>query len=289
MFSYLSQTSHPSPSRPSRATSLADLIGVDFALINRNRKREQNKRIRAAQRSAKGILSTQSSFSDLRSGLSTPMEASLASLPPQGSTSTSASRSTSMSTEDNGGIPRSISDDLGRVSLDSSSSALEVGNGNGTATGSRPQLSQIANGVHQNESGEWVVHDEDGRRITSGGSRSRERRETYKNPIGSNFNSNSTSNIREEEQKVNEDDGEEETKMEILVGDVAGKVAILVDDMVDTGRTLALAAKTLEDAGAAKVYAIISHGLLSGKSVDLIKKLCLEKLVVSFKSWEGLL
>lgn len=62
------------------------------------------------------------------------------------------------------------------------------------------------------------------------------------------------------------------------------KVAILVDDMVDTGRTLALAAKTLQDAGAAKVYAIISHGLLSGKSVDLIKKLCLEKLVVSFRN-----
>ncbi len=64
------------------------------------------------------------------------------------------------------------------------------------------------------------------------------------------------------------DDSEDEntSRMEILVGDVKGKVAILVDDMVDTGRTLALAAKTLEAAGAAKVYAIITHGLLT--SVD---------------------
>lgn len=58
-------------------------------------------------------------------------------------------------------------------------------------------------------------------------------------------------------------------------------MAILVDDMVDTGRTLALAAKTLEDAGAAKVYAIITHGLLSGQAIDLLKKLTLEKLVVT--------
>ena len=49
-------------------------------------------------------------------------------------------------------------------------------------------------------------------------------------------------------------------KMEVLVGDVRDKVAILVDDMIDTGNTLALAARSLADNGAKKVYAIVSHG-----------------------------
>ena len=48
--------------------------------------------------------------------------------------------------------------------------------------------------------------------------------------------------------------------MEVLVGDVRDKVAILVDDMIDTGNTLALAARSLVDNGARKVYALISHG-----------------------------
>ena len=59
-------------------------------------------------------------------------------------------------------------------------------------------------------------------------------------------------------------DDEEETraveKMELLVGDVKGRVAILLDDMVDTGHTVRLAAGVLKDAGAKEVYAIISHG-----------------------------
>jgi ribose-phosphate pyrophosphokinase len=52
-----------------------------------------------------------------------------------------------------------------------------------------------------------------------------------------------------------------EEKMEILVGDVRGKNAILLDDMIDTGETLTLAAKELDQAGAKAVYAIVSHGL----------------------------
>lgn len=51
--------------------------------------------------------------------------------------------------------------------------------------------------------------------------------------------------------------------------------------MVDTGRTLALAAKTLKDAGARAVYAHISHGLLSGQATNLLRRLDLEKLVVT--------
>lgn len=52
-------------------------------------------------------------------------------------------------------------------------------------------------------------------------------------------------------------------KMELLVGDVKGKVAILIDDMIDTGHTVRLAAGVLKEAGAKEVYALISHGTLS--------------------------
>lgn len=48
--------------------------------------------------------------------------------------------------------------------------------------------------------------------------------------------------------------------MELLVGDVKGRVAVLVDDMIDTGHTVRLAAQVLRDAGAKEVYALISHG-----------------------------
>lgn len=51
--------------------------------------------------------------------------------------------------------------------------------------------------------------------------------------------------------------------------------------MVDTGRTLALAAKTLKEAGAKAVYAHISHGILSGASIDLLRRLDMQRLVVT--------
>lgn len=48
--------------------------------------------------------------------------------------------------------------------------------------------------------------------------------------------------------------------MELLVGDVKGKVAILIDDMIDTGHTVRLAAGVLRENGAKEVYALVSHG-----------------------------
>ncbi|KAF9010834.1 phosphoribosyltransferase-like protein [Cyathus striatus] len=54
--------------------------------------------------------------------------------------------------------------------------------------------------------------------------------------------------------------GKSQDKMELLVGDVEGKVAILVDDMIDTGHTLTLAVKTLHEKGAKSIHALISHG-----------------------------
>lgn len=67
----------------------------------------------------------------------------------------------------------------------------------------------------------------------------------------------------------------------VLVGDVRGKIAILVDDMADTCGTLGLAAKTLVENGAEKVYAIVAHGILSGKAIKVINDSVIEKLVVT--------
>src|SRR4051812_10443286 len=67
----------------------------------------------------------------------------------------------------------------------------------------------------------------------------------------------------------------------VLVGSVRGKTAILVDDMADTCGTLGLAAKHLLEEGATKVYALVTHGILSGPAVKVIKESGMEKLLVT--------
>ena len=66
-----------------------------------------------------------------------------------------------------------------------------------------------------------------------------------------------------------------------LVGDVRGKVAILVDDMADTCGTLAKAADTLRKNGAKDVVALVTHGILSGNAIETLKKGSLSQLVVT--------
>ncbi|KAJ7581152.1 phosphoribosyltransferase-like protein [Mycena floridula] len=70
-------------------------------------------------------------------------------------------------------------------------------------------------------------------------------------------------------------------RMEILVGDVKDKVAILVDDMIDSGKTLMLAAKTLHEKGAKSIHAVICHGLLSETNLTLVEQLPIVQLVVT--------
>ncbi|KAE8195724.1 hypothetical protein A4X06_0g3438 [Tilletia controversa] len=67
----------------------------------------------------------------------------------------------------------------------------------------------------------------------------------------------------------------------VLVGNVEGKVAILVDDMADTCGTLDLAADRLVESGAERVIAIVTHGVLSGPALTRITNSKLEKLVVT--------
>ncbi|KAF8915336.1 phosphoribosyltransferase-like protein [Mucidula mucida] len=67
----------------------------------------------------------------------------------------------------------------------------------------------------------------------------------------------------------------------VLVGHVKDKVAILVDDMADTCGTLCLAARHLAEAGTSKVYAIVTHGILSGNALKSVDESALEKLIVT--------
>ncbi|HUG54376.1 MAG TPA: ribose-phosphate pyrophosphokinase [Vicinamibacteria bacterium] len=66
-----------------------------------------------------------------------------------------------------------------------------------------------------------------------------------------------------------------------VVGDVAGRTALVVDDMVDTGGTLAKVAQALQEAGAREVLASATHALLSGKAMERIEKSPLSRLIVT--------
>jgi ribose-phosphate pyrophosphokinase len=64
-----------------------------------------------------------------------------------------------------------------------------------------------------------------------------------------------------------------------IVGDVDGKIAIIVDDMIDTAGTITAAARAIMDAGAKKVYACCTHALLSKPAIDRINESVLEEVV----------
>ena len=65
-----------------------------------------------------------------------------------------------------------------------------------------------------------------------------------------------------------------------IIGDIKGKTAILVDDMIDTAGTITNGAQALIDRGASKVYACCTHGVLSGPAIERIKNSCIEQLVM---------
>ncbi|MCW2574162.1 MAG: prs, partial [Modestobacter sp.] len=66
-----------------------------------------------------------------------------------------------------------------------------------------------------------------------------------------------------------------------VVGDVEGRVCILVDDMIDTGGTIVAAADTLFAAGAADVIIAATHGVLSGPAVDRLKNSRVSDVIVT--------
>ncbi|RDD46811.1 Ribose-phosphate pyrophosphokinase 1 [Trichoplax sp. H2] len=81
--------------------------------------------------------------------------------------------------------------------------------------------------------------------------------------------------IHKERQKANE------VARMVLVGDVKDTTAILVDDMADTCGTVCTAAEKLIEAGAAQIYAIMTHGVLSGPALQRLENSPIESVVVT--------
>jgi ribose-phosphate pyrophosphokinase len=79
-----------------------------------------------------------------------------------------------------------------------------------------------------------------------------------------------------------------------IVGNIEGKTAIIIDDIIDTAGTITLAADALTENGAKAVYACCTHPVLSGPAVERIKNSAIKELVVTNtiplpkeKSFEG--
>jgi ribose-phosphate pyrophosphokinase len=66
-----------------------------------------------------------------------------------------------------------------------------------------------------------------------------------------------------------------------IIGDVEGKTAVILDDMIDTAGTLTEAAHAVLDRGATKVFAAATHGVLSGPAVDRIMNSKIERVIVT--------
>jgi ribose-phosphate pyrophosphokinase len=66
-----------------------------------------------------------------------------------------------------------------------------------------------------------------------------------------------------------------------VVGNVAGSVCVLVDDMIDTAGTIVSAANLLRDRGATEVWVAATHGVLSGPAVDRLKNAPIRQVVVT--------
>jgi ribose-phosphate pyrophosphokinase len=66
-----------------------------------------------------------------------------------------------------------------------------------------------------------------------------------------------------------------------MVGDVNGKVALILDDMIDTAGTLCEAASAVMDHGASEVFAVATHGVLSGPAYDRIEQSPLKSVIVT--------
>lgn len=66
-----------------------------------------------------------------------------------------------------------------------------------------------------------------------------------------------------------------------MVGEVEGKTAIIVDDMISTGGTLAEAARALKERGASAVYACATHGIFAADAINIVDKSVLVQTVVT--------
>jgi ribose-phosphate pyrophosphokinase len=75
--------------------------------------------------------------------------------------------------------------------------------------------------------------------------------------------------------------GANEAQVMNVIGDVKGRNALIVDDIVDTAGTLVHSVEALRDAGASDVYACCTHGVLSGPAIERLETSSLNELVVT--------
>ena len=66
-----------------------------------------------------------------------------------------------------------------------------------------------------------------------------------------------------------------------IIGDVEGKKAILIDDMLNTGRTFSEAAEIVKKNGATEIYAVASHGLFAGNATQLLDAAPIQEILVT--------
>lgn len=72
-----------------------------------------------------------------------------------------------------------------------------------------------------------------------------------------------------------------QAEVQHIIGDVKGKIAIMVDDMIDTARTLCAGAKALKEEGALEVFAMATHPVLSGDAIERIEASELKEVIVT--------
>jgi ribose-phosphate pyrophosphokinase len=66
-----------------------------------------------------------------------------------------------------------------------------------------------------------------------------------------------------------------------IVGNVEGKICILIDDIIDTAGTITIGANALIESGAKEVYACCTHPVLSGPAIERIQNSSIKELVVT--------
>jgi ribose-phosphate pyrophosphokinase len=72
-----------------------------------------------------------------------------------------------------------------------------------------------------------------------------------------------------------------ESEVMNIIGDVKDKIAVIIDDMIDTAGTICKAASAIMDRGAKEVYAVATHPVLSGPAVERLAQSPIKEVVVS--------
>ncbi|HLA61908.1 MAG TPA: ribose-phosphate pyrophosphokinase [Nitrospiraceae bacterium] len=76
-------------------------------------------------------------------------------------------------------------------------------------------------------------------------------------------------------------EGPNQTQIMNIIGDVAGKSALLLDDMIDTAGTIVKGAQACMDRGAREVWTACTHAVLTGPALDRIQQSCLKQVIVT--------